>query len=510
MSRRAILTGSAALAGGILVACAPAAAPTATPAPAAKPAAPAAAATPAAAGAATPAAAAKPAAGTTPAAAGAATPAAAAKPAAGTTPAPAAATKPASGQQVTIRTHDWAQDPQGIFYPAFWKKFEDTHPNIKLQHEWFPRDEMHTKILSLAATGQIGDTVRINVAVLTPELRNKEVIQSLTPFINRDTQWNQNDHKQFWPGNIANYTAQGQQWGYPLVGHPGQNQYYSNVTALEAAGVQLPVQDGKWTQEQAIEIFKKGTKSEGGRTTAYGIWVAVGGEGTVANLRAFGGDFYNLEGTKALVGSKESIEGIKYIQSLFQTHKVAVPFDPKSVPDELFQGGRALIRVSTSGSAGTYRRIVGNAFKWTILPPPIGPSGQHETQVSSDGLGMAKLSKNPDEAWEVIKAYASLEHGVERHLAGFGSPGSRYDVWTHPKFKEQQPELSGLIYNTMVDPQKAPPLKQWNHPANGRYFETDAAINNILADVWLGNKTPEAAAAEAQSAAQAIMDRPPV
>src|SRR6478672_6194588 len=97
-------------------------------------------------------------------------PAAAAPPAAATS-APQAATKPAtSAQQVVIRDHDWIQGTpgaQGDWYDAFIAKFEDAHPDIKVTREWFPRGDMHAKELALAATGQIGDTVRVNLAPLT-------------------------------------------------------------------------------------------------------------------------------------------------------------------------------------------------------------------------------------------------------------------------------------------------------------------------------------------------------
>src|SRR5262245_55163500 len=93
------------------------------------------------------------------------------------TAAPQAAAQPASGQAIELRIHDWEQDPDNVFYGPLFAKFEAQHPGIKLKKEWFPRNDMHTKELALAATGQIGDTVRINVAVLTKELVNKSVIQ---------------------------------------------------------------------------------------------------------------------------------------------------------------------------------------------------------------------------------------------------------------------------------------------------------------------------------------------
>ena len=52
-------------------------------------------------------------------------------------------------------------------------------PTIKIEREWFPRAEMHAKELALAATGQIGDTVRIDVAPKVAELQLKKVVHDL-------------------------------------------------------------------------------------------------------------------------------------------------------------------------------------------------------------------------------------------------------------------------------------------------------------------------------------------
>src|SRR6266536_2231156 len=142
-SRRRLLQGSALLLGSIsgsaiLAACGGGAAPAATSAPAAapKPTEPA-----------KPAEAAKPAATTAPAAPAAAAP----------TSAPAAAAKPASGTEVvTVVDHDWIQGTPGQpndWYDTFIGNWEKEHPTIKIDRQWFPRNDMHAKQLALAATG---------------------------------------------------------------------------------------------------------------------------------------------------------------------------------------------------------------------------------------------------------------------------------------------------------------------------------------------------------------------
>lgn len=505
ISRRAVLSGSLVAVGAVAAACA-APAPTATPVPAK----PAEAPKPAAPAAAAPAPApTKPAEAPKPAAPAAPAPAPT-KPAA----APAAAAPAAAKPAIELRIHDWEQDPEDKFFGPVFKKFEEEHPGVKVKREWFPRGDMHTKQLALAATNTLGDTVRINVAVLTKELVNKNVLASVTPFINKDTKWNQNDQKQFWPGNIANYMMKGEQWGYPVVGHPGCVQYFVNLDHAEKQGVKLPTADGKWTIDEAVAASQKLQVSSGGRVTVYGVQPCLGGEGAVGMMRMFGGDYYNEEGTKALVSTPESIKGIEWIADLFQKHKVAIPLEAKADAQQVFPGGTVAMTVLTSFAAGgAFPRTVGPSagggkFKWAVLPPPVGPSGKRETQVSSDGYGLSKQSKNPDVAWDMVKLYVGRELGFNRFKLALGSPGSRYDIWGSPEFKKEFPTLGGLIWDTLVDPAKNPPLRPWNHPANGRYFETDTAINNILQSVWIGTKKPAEAAAEAQKAAQEIMDKP--
>jgi multiple sugar transport system substrate-binding protein len=522
VSRRSIVSGGMVLVGAIVAACSPAATPTTAPAkpteapkPADKPA--------AAAPTTAPAAATKPAAAagaTTAPAAGAATaPAAAAKPTEAAKPAAAAPAAAPAGSKapVELRIHDWAQDPDDKFYGPLFKKFEEEHPNIKIKREWIPRNDLHTKQLSLAATGQIGDTVRYNVAVNGPEMRNKGLVQSLSPFIQKDTKWAQNDQKQFFPGNIANYTAEGQQWGYPVVGHPGCLQYYINTDMAAKVGAKLPdASTGyHWTFEQAIDVFTKGTqKGADGRVGVYGLSPCLGNEGVVGVLRAFGGDVYSQDGKQVLIGKDESIAGLEYMADLFNKHKVALPLDAGAKQIDVltvFPTEKIMGFVSTSSQPANVRRLAGDKFKWTILPPPtVKLTDKFPTQISSDGYGMSKATKNPDDAWEVVKLYASQEHGLRRNLAGLGSPGSRYDVWTHEEFKKFNPELSSIIYDTLLNPDKAPVALPWHNPANGRYFEADERMNAGLADLWGGNKTAKEVATALQKDMQAILDKPPV
>ena len=431
----------------------------------------------------------------------------------------AAAPKPAAGgQRVVIRDHDWLQGTPGQpndWYDAFIARFEEEHPDIKVEREWIPRTEMHAKLLALAATGQIGDTVRINVAPVVSELQLKGVVRDLNSLYANDQQWVNNDLKQFWPGNLKTYTRDGKLWGLPVVGHPGAIHYYINKTMVEKAGLKMPPADGNWTYEDLLTLAKGLTKSEGGRTTVYGVlpplFDASANEGLVGFMRAFGGDLFDADGKKCLLNTPESKAGLKAVADLYAAG-TAHPWAANIVSQqiELFQGQKVGIAILTAFAASAWPDQIAklpNPFEMEVVPNPLGPTGKHATQVSSDGKGISTASKNPDKAWIVLsRLFTSQRHGIERFANGLGSPGSRFDVWDSDEFRQKAPKLQNIAKTLVLPP--APEMVAWHHPANGRFFETEPILLNEFVKVTLGQLDVEKFAEDTARQIQEIMDKP--
>ena len=148
-------------------------------------------------------------------------------------------------------------------------------------------------------------------------------------------------------------------------------------------------------------------------------------------------------------------------------------------------------------------------FEMEVIPNPIGPSGKHATQVSSDGKGVSMASKNPDKAWIVLsRLYTGQRHGIERFANGLGSPGSRFDVWDSAEFREKAPKLANIAKVMVLPP--APDMLPWHHPANGRFQETEPVLLNEFLKVTLGQVEVDKFADDTAKQIQAIMDKPPV
>ena len=451
---------------------------------------------------------------TAPAAAPTAAPQAAA-PTTAPTAAPQAATKPATtGQRVQVRDHDWLQGnpgQQGDWYDAFIAKFEDEHPDIHVEREWFPRADMHAKEVALAATGQLGDLVRINVAPLVSELHIKGILHDLDSLWAGDQKWIANDQKQFWPGNIKTYTRDGKVWGLPVVGHPGAMQYYVNTTMVQKLGLKMPPADGSWSYDDMQALAKGLTQSSGGRTTVYGISPAISNEGIVAFLRAFGGDLFDVDGKKSLLNTPESKAGLKALADLY-TSGSAYPYDPDLNNQDLFQSQKIGMAIMTSFAASAWPGQIAklpDPFEMDVFPNPLGPTGKHASQVSSDGKGVAMASKVLDKAWIVLsQLYTSQRHGIERFANGLGSPGSRNDVWGSDEFNKIAPKLANIAKVLVLPP--APDLLPWHHPANGRYAEHEPILINEFVKVTLGQEDVNTFADDTGKQMQDILDKPNV
>jgi ABC-type glycerol-3-phosphate transport system substrate-binding protein len=294
-------------------------------------------------------------------------------------------------------------------------------------------------------------------------------------------------------------------------------QYYINRTMVEKAGLKMPSGDGTWTFDDMSALAKGLTKSEGGRTTVYGILPPIGdagaNEGVVGFLRAFGGDLFDVDGKKCLLNTPESKAGLKVLADLYKNGS-AFPWQPDvdEQRQELFQSQKVGMLITTSFAASAWPGQIAKRpepFEMEVIPNPVGPTGKHASQVSSDGKGISAATKNPDKAWIVLsRLYTGQRHGIERFTNGLGSPGSRFDVWDNAEFREKAPKLSNIAKVLVLPP--APDLLPWHHPANGRFQETEPILANEFVKVTLGQIDVDKFAEDTARQIQAIMDKPGV
>ena len=194
-------------------------------------------------------------------------------------------------------------------------------------------------------------------------------------------------------------------------------------------------------------------------------------------LRAFGGDLFDARRQEVPAQHAGVDRRPAVIADLYNKHKVALPLGAgakQTDAPELFQGQKCMAIVSTSSQPG--RLLAGSVsadkFEMDVLPNPLGPTGKHATQVSSDGKGCRRRPRTrtrPGRSSRCTPARSTASSGSSPAL---GSPGSRNDVWDSDEFREGSPSWPDRQGHA-GRPGKAPPMLPWHHPANGRFFEAE-------------------------------------
>jgi ABC-type glycerol-3-phosphate transport system substrate-binding protein len=280
---------------------------------------------------------------------------------------------------------------------------------------------------------------------------------------------------------------------------------------VQKLGLKMPPADGSWSYDDMATLAKGLTQSSGGRTTVYGISPSIGNEGIVGFLRAFGGDLFDIDGKKSLLATNESKAGLHALAGLYSSGS-AYPFDPDINNQDLFQSQKIGMAIMTSFAASAWPAQIAklpDPFEMDVFPNPLGPTGKHASQVSSDGKGVSMASKNPDKAWIVLsRLYTGQRHGIERFANGLGSPGSRNDVWGSDEFNKAAPKLANIAKVLVLPP--APDLLPWHHPANGRYAEHEPILINEFNKVTLGQLDVDKFADDTSKMMQDILDKPNV
>ncbi|MCL4857790.1 MAG: sugar ABC transporter substrate-binding protein [Caldilineaceae bacterium] len=368
--------------------------------------------------------------------------------------------------------------------------FEEQNPGLKLEIDELPGNEMYTKIYALAASGTAGD-VCWTYLNNPPEHKAKGVMISLDDIIEAKGF----DTSVFWPSIMDTLTLDGQVHAIPNHGHFGTVVYYYNKTMYEEAGLEIP--SPEWTVDDLVERSVALTEAP----EIWGFRASGGGQEHIPSyLRTFGGDLLNEEGTQCLLLEEGSVQALRWLYDLMETHKA----DPCLCGDqqrENFTAGKVGSFNTTPGLIAEFRNVTDWPFEWDATIGPLGPNGLRGSQVSGAAFCITGNSKHPFEAFQVLDFYSTKEDGIEHVYGGAGSPGVRFDVWEDPRLNEIHP-----IYKLCLEYWPEGPAG-WHRPANARVSEFIDTMNNNLQGIWTGQVSFEQGIEQTYELCQEVLDK---
>lgn len=401
---------------------------------------------------------------------------------------------------LTMHIHAGWQEAVPGMYVRRPQAFMEEHPNIKIEMVPIPGGEYDAKLLTLAASGTIADTMHTS-DVWTQHTRMVKlgVLRSVDEQLDA-----KGISKDEWlPAAVDTLTYEGLMYGLPKTCHPGDAYIWINEDLFEESGLSLPETYGNsldditaWAEELA-----QGPDDD---RDVYGYMPRVSGIQAIVNgVRQFGTYENNEEGTESLADNEQWFQWANWTKNFYDRGLATVEAAlPSGGADALFLAGRLAMR---HNQRYFYRRVkvgmeeVENPFNWRVIQFPRGPEAKG-WGASVDTHSVSVASKHPDEAFDFI--YAMADPLFTRFVAeDQGYLTARVDDLE--TVEEIMYPFLELQYQCMTEEEK------FRQPANARGQEVETVYRNELDKLWLGEEelTP-AFMQNVKDVADEVMDKP--
>lgn len=309
---------------------------------------------------------------------------------------------------VTIKLGYFSSSSSDAEMKTLIKKFEQSHPNIKVTTETAPYGQFFQKLDVEVASGTAPD-VWLSDGVYVMKYAQRGVAENLTSLVNKDL--TPSDYY----GLNADKGPKGNYWAVPQGIQIGALFY--NKDEFQKAGVAYP--NANWTWTDLMNAAKKLTLDGKGRNALdpnfnpnnvkqFGFKFNGITEGWFPIMKAFGGGPLDSTMTKSMVTSAANTKAYNFIVSGTKDHVFTTPDDIKSFSNSMsvFSSGSAAMRI------GLYTRTLdsnkaGINYDVTVLPK--GPTGQRFTPEIANSWMIYKKSSSAKQAaaWQWIKWWVS-------------------------------------------------------------------------------------------------------
>jgi ABC-type glycerol-3-phosphate transport system substrate-binding protein len=312
------------------------------------------------------------------------------------------------------------------------KPFTDVNPNIKLDYATMPFDQVKTKAIAAAISGDPYELIQVN-HVDTLSYIKANVIQALDEYAKKD---NIDFSKIVFPSLLSACSYQGKLFAIPY--NTDTRVLAINKDLFAKYGVNPPA-----TQEEMLAAGKKMTADGNyGFVNAFtrNPYVAEYEQGVF--LLGNGGQLYKMDETGKAIATIDTPEMKAYLKFNLDLLEIA----PKDVLTMKEDDGRKFFG---SGKAGMY--IWGPwefdlskdaSVNYELIPIPAGSVKSGSTSGGFQ-YALGKGSKGIDAAWELLKFITTTPEALAK-IAALGLPASeeayKFAPFTDKKydvFKEQ-------------------------------------------------------------------------
>lgn len=302
----------------------------------------------------------------------------------------------ASGASAETLTVYWNAGHAWDAYQAVIDKFEADNPGWTVQWEKFQWPDMRTKLIADFSVGNTPD-LTAEPGGWVQEFAQQGLLKPLDDYIKADgaAMGYPDDWQDF---SVSRNMIDGSYYGVQI--HLTCATLVYNVDLLKEAGFDAPPKTWEEFRNVAMATSKAGRFGFAPNpvTSYYWPW-----------LYQAGANYYDPASGKVTFDSPEAAKGLQFVADLIHKDKAAplpVTGADYEGPQKLFTAGRAAMILTGPWDVTPIK--TGNPnLNWAIAPSLTDKV--QATQAGGVSLMIPAAAKHPDQAWDLLKRFVSLE-----------------------------------------------------------------------------------------------------
>ncbi|HGF0146589.1 TPA: extracellular solute-binding protein [Klebsiella variicola] len=357
---------------------------------------------------------------------------------------------------------------------AMTSDFEKQHPDVKVNLEFVPYEALHDKIVAARGAGGNGYDVVLFDAIWPAEFSRFDLLQDVSSRIAAD------EREKIFPGAMNTVVYQGKTLGMPWI--LDTKYLYYNKAMLDKAGIKTPPASWQQVMDDAKVLKDKGI-------VKYPlVWSWSQAEALVCDyttlVSGFGGSFY--QNGKLDFSTPASLKAVTLMKTSLD-QGLSNPASREYLEEDVrkaFSNGDAAFALNW-----TYMYNMANDPKQSkvagdvgIVPAPGDTPDKPGAVNGSMGLGIAKASQHPEEAWQYIHYLTSQP--VQDKYAKLSLPvwKASYQAPAVAKGQESLIAAADKSLNVML-----------SRPETADYSRLSNTLQQQLQSVLQGKATPDVA-----------------
>jgi multiple sugar transport system substrate-binding protein len=372
---------------------------------------------------------------------------------------------------ITIRfPHAMGDEGQAVFEKVA-AMFQEKNPNVTVKVDpTFDWDAQ--KYLVQAAAGTAPDILWGDEHWVY-NLSSKGVLLDLNPFM-EVSHFNKDDFDPL----FEYFAFQGKQYGVALWS--GCYVLFYNKKLFDEAGISYPTEG--WTYDDVLVAAKKITRDTNGdgEPDIWGFHCQTGWANPWgALIWAFGGEYFNEDGTRFLLCEQPNYAGLQWYIDLMHKHKVA---PTPEIADALAGGGDPFmlgvigLKTGSPWRMVTYRKITD--FEWDVAGMPTGPKGRYSA-LTTDSLSIYRGSQAPEVAWAFIEELLT-EEAAKLYCTEFKGPVPALKAGQKYFILPDQPPANQRAFIDAVSYAKVPFQSPYSYVVEDLFYQALGAASDGL------------------------------